>query len=89
MLFRKPGGYVIALTYGPDTEWVQNVFAWGSCQIEMRGRTHNLVEPRLVRDDRRRIVPWFVRPQLRLLRVSDFLELALADDSRVSSSRNL
>jgi hypothetical protein len=30
--------YVIALTYGPDTDWVKNVLAAGGCTLLTRGR---------------------------------------------------
>jgi hypothetical protein len=36
--FRSPDGFVIALTYGPDRDWVRNVLAAGGCTIEWRGR---------------------------------------------------
>jgi deazaflavin-dependent oxidoreductase (nitroreductase family) len=71
--------YVIALTYGPDTDWVHNVLASGSCMLEPRGRTLRLTRPCLVHDERRRSVPALVRLLLGLLRVSDFLELTLDD----------
>jgi hypothetical protein len=33
-VFRVPDGFLIALTYGRDSEWVQNVLAAGNCQLE-------------------------------------------------------
>ncbi|MBX5490652.1 MAG: nitroreductase family deazaflavin-dependent oxidoreductase [Chloroflexi bacterium] len=74
-LFPRPGGYVIALTYGRQADWVRNVLARG-CLLQTRGRTWR-VAPRLVHDARRRLVPLPVRPVLRLLNVADFLELTL------------
>ena len=74
-VFRRPGGYVIALTYGPDPDWVRNVLASGGCLLETRGRTVRLTRPRLVRDERRRAMPAPVRLVLRLIDASDFLEL--------------
>lgn len=47
MVFRSGTTFAIALTYGPDTEWVQNVRVAGSCRLEYRGRVLTLVEPRL------------------------------------------
>jgi deazaflavin-dependent oxidoreductase (nitroreductase family) len=67
-----------ALTYGPDAEWVRNALAAGWVDFESRrGRLH-LVRPRVVRDPRRRAMPWLVRPALALLRVDDFLEADVA-----------
>jgi deazaflavin-dependent oxidoreductase (nitroreductase family) len=74
-VFRRADGYVIALTYGPDADWVRNVLASGGCALETRGRTLRLTRPRLFRDERRRAVPLPVRVLLGVLGVADFLEL--------------
>jgi deazaflavin-dependent oxidoreductase (nitroreductase family) len=72
---RRGGGYVIALTYGPDTQWTRNVLAQGGCALEARGRRVEAGNPRVVRDPARRLVPAPVRPILRLIGVDLFLEL--------------
>jgi deazaflavin-dependent oxidoreductase (nitroreductase family) len=77
-LFRRPGGVVIALTYGPDSDWVRNVLAADGCTVETRGHTLQLRSPRLIHDERRRCMPPVLRPIGRLGGVSDFLELSLA-----------
>src|SRR5437762_156059 len=59
--FRRAGKYVIALTYGPNTDWVRNVVASGGCILETRGRTLRLSRPRLFHDERRRSMPAHVR----------------------------
>src|SRR5262245_36967221 len=64
--FARPGGYVIALTYGPEADWVKNVLAAGGCELAVGGRRVRLSHPRLVRDPTRRLVPAPVRPLLRL-----------------------
>src|SRR5579864_611651 len=35
-VFRAPEGFLIALTYGRDSEWVRNVLAAGGCKLETR-----------------------------------------------------
>ncbi len=40
--FLSPGGFVIALTYGPDRDWVRNVLAAGGCTIEWQGRADSV-----------------------------------------------
>ena len=77
-VFRRPGGYVVALTYGPDADWVRNVLASGACVLETRARRLRLTRPRLFRDERRRAMPAPVRLILGLNDVSDFLELDVA-----------
>jgi len=74
-LFRAADGYVIALTYGAESDWVQNVLAAGGCEVITRGRRKRLTSPQIRHDERRCIVPRFVRPVLRLLRVSDFMHI--------------
>ena len=72
---RRPDRWVMALTYGTDVQWLQNVEASGGCRLLSRGRWVHLVEPRRFRDASRSSVPLLVRPMLALLRVSDFVEL--------------
>ena len=36
-VFQGPDGFLIALTYGRDSQWVRNVLAAGGCQLETRG----------------------------------------------------
>ncbi len=72
-VFRRPGGFDIALTYGERSEWVRNVLAAGSAELTTRGRTHHVTHPRIVRDRGRAPVPRLVRPVLALLDVDRFL----------------
>jgi deazaflavin-dependent oxidoreductase (nitroreductase family) len=75
-MFRRGGRYVVALTYGADTDWVKNVFAAGGCRIRRLGAERRLACPRLVRArSGRGLVPWPVSPALRLFRVHEFLLL--------------
>ncbi|HJP73845.1 MAG TPA: nitroreductase family deazaflavin-dependent oxidoreductase [Pseudonocardiaceae bacterium] len=74
-IFRAENGYVVALTYGSQSDWVRNVVAAGGCDAIMRGQTVHLTEPELVRDPRRRRVPAFTRPILGAVGVDEFLLL--------------
>jgi deazaflavin-dependent oxidoreductase (nitroreductase family) len=74
-VFRSPKGFVIALTYGPNSEWVRNILASRVCTLETRGRRWRLVRPQVVHDEQRRLVPLAVGIILRLVGVSDFLTL--------------
>jgi deazaflavin-dependent oxidoreductase (nitroreductase family) len=75
-VFVAPGGYVMALTYGADSDWVKNVLTAGGCDLETRGRTVHLTAPEIFHDETRRYVPRPVRPILRLLGVTDFMRLS-------------
>jgi deazaflavin-dependent oxidoreductase (nitroreductase family) len=77
-LFRAEGRYVIALTYGSDSQWVLNVLAAGAVDIETRGQHVHLVGPEVVHDARRSLVPPPVGQVLRLVNVSDFMLLQRA-----------
>src|SRR5262249_1174805 len=37
-VFPADDGFIIALTYGADTDWVKNVQAAGGCELRTRGR---------------------------------------------------
>jgi deazaflavin-dependent oxidoreductase (nitroreductase family) len=75
-VFRHGDGFVIALTYGPESDWVRNVTAAGGCDLITRRKRHTFTTPRLVHDEHRACVPAPVRLALRLLDVADFLALA-------------
>jgi deazaflavin-dependent oxidoreductase (nitroreductase family) len=74
-LFRRKDGYVIALMYGADSQWVRNVLAAGGADIETRGRRLHLAGPEMVRDPTRSLVPKPVRAPLRLTNVDEFMVL--------------
>jgi deazaflavin-dependent oxidoreductase (nitroreductase family) len=76
-VFPRSGGATVALTYGPESEWVRNVLAAGGCEVVTRGRTVRMTRPRLVHDEQRRAMPRPVRVALGVMGVSDFLELEL------------
>jgi deazaflavin-dependent oxidoreductase (nitroreductase family) len=74
-VFARDSRFVIALTYGPEAQWVKNVVAAGGCDLETRGRRHRLADPEIVHDGDLTLVPPVVRPVLRLIGVTDFLLL--------------
>jgi deazaflavin-dependent oxidoreductase (nitroreductase family) len=73
--FKHYDGLVIALTYGPDTQWVKNVLANNGCLIDRRGEIVEMTSPRLIHDPQRRLVPFVVRLPLRILNAPDVLVL--------------
>lgn len=75
-VFPRPGGrYVLALTYGGDTDWLKNVIAAGGCELVTHGRRVAVIEPRLFHDESRHEVRAVGRALLGLLHVYDFVEL--------------
>src|SRR6266403_5201390 len=60
-VFRAPDGFLIALTYSSQSEWVKNVLAAGGCELKTRGKRYQLSAPKVVRDPTRRRFPIPVR----------------------------
>ena len=86
-VFNASGGYVIALTYGAESDWLKNVLAAGGCELISRGRRRRLTSPQVVHDVRQRPVPHVLRPFLRFMHVTEFLRLeATAHTARRNSS---
>jgi deazaflavin-dependent oxidoreductase (nitroreductase family) len=73
--FRHGNEWVFALTYGSDVQWVKNVVAAGEANLEVRRGRIRLVDPELVVDPARRLMPPVVRQGLGLMRVSEFLRM--------------
>ena len=77
-VFAAEDGYVLALTYGLDTDWVKNVLAAGGCELRTRGRVVHLTAPRLFHDEARRDIRPLERQVLRVIGVADFVSLKRA-----------
>lgn len=78
--FERDGVVAVALTYGPDVDWVKNVLAAGSGSMVLGGEELAFTNPRLVGDvEGSQLVPAPVRTALRLLDVHEYL---LADAVR-------
>ena len=74
-IFGAPDGYIVALTYGTESQWVKNVIAAGECDLQTRGRVEHLDAGGVFHDESRASVPWLPRKILTLLRVADFMSL--------------
>jgi deazaflavin-dependent oxidoreductase (nitroreductase family) len=78
-LFGRRDGFVFALTYGSDADWVQNVLAADGCSVITRRRRYELADPVLYVDESRSDMPAFpVRYILAAVGVSEFLYLRIA-----------
>ncbi len=74
-VFRTDTGYVIALTYGPDADWVKNVLAEGGCTLLTGGRSVRCAHPELYEDRERHHMPAVVRAVLGAIQANHFLAL--------------
>ena len=77
LAFRLDDGYVVALFYGADRDWVRNVLAAGACTLQQGGRRVELTNPHLLDvSEGMALVPAVMRPALRLMRVRRVLRLS-------------
>ncbi len=76
-VFRTDGGYIIALTYGSESEWVKNVLAAGSCELQTRGRRVHLFNPHIKTDRSKSWAPLPVKLILDLIDAPQYLQLSL------------
>ncbi len=81
MAFPIQGGFMIALTYGPQVDWYQNVLAAGGCKLIWHHKEYAInrfepLEPTVA-------LPLFPQPQRTILkslgRVHDFVKMMVAE----------
>jgi deazaflavin-dependent oxidoreductase (nitroreductase family) len=75
-VFRVPNGFIIALTYSSQSEWVKNVLAARRCELKTVGKKYQLSAPKVVHDSSRRRFPIPVRLVLMLVGADEFMELS-------------
>ncbi len=75
-VFRASNGFIIALTYSSQSEWVKNVLAAGGCELKTRGKKYQLSAPKVVRDPTRKRFPFPVRLVLRTVGANEYMVLS-------------
>jgi deazaflavin-dependent oxidoreductase (nitroreductase family) len=75
-VFRAANGFIIALTYSSQSEWVKNVLAAGGCQLQTRGKKYQLSAPNVMRDPTRQRFPITVRIVLKIVGADEYMELS-------------
>lgn len=75
-VFRASNGFIIALTYSSQSEWVKNVLAADGCELKTRRKTYQLSAPKVVHDPARRRFPIPVRIVLRIVGADEYMELS-------------
>lgn len=86
-VFVVDGDYVVALTYGRETDWLRNVLAADGCEVEVRGRRTQCTVAEVFHDPSATRIRLPERPVLRWLGVSDFLRLSPVDRHAGSARR--
>ena len=75
--FTTPRGVVVALTYGPQVQWLRNLESAGEARMVRRGRVLALSDPvRLRGSAGARLVPAPIRWGLRVMEVDEFVEVS-------------
>jgi deazaflavin-dependent oxidoreductase (nitroreductase family) len=82
--FRTEDGYIIALTYGAQSDWVKNVLAAGSCELQTRGRRVRLFDPHIVTDESKGWAPLPVRFILNRIDAPQYMRLSVAHRNLVT-----
>jgi deazaflavin-dependent oxidoreductase (nitroreductase family) len=80
-VFRASNGFIIALTYSNQSEWVKNVLAAGGCELKTRGKKYRLSAPKVVRDPSRKMFPFPVRLVLRTVGADEYMELSKSPET--------
>jgi deazaflavin-dependent oxidoreductase (nitroreductase family) len=75
-VFRASNGFIIALTYSSQSEWVKNVLAEGGCELKTRAKKYQLSSPKVVRDPTRRRFPIPVGLILTVVGADEYMELS-------------
>ena len=75
LVVRRGDDYVIGLWYGSEAQWVKNVRAAGRCELRTRQRDYQLVDPVLVQDGGRSLLPLPLRLGAKVLRLSECLTM--------------
>jgi deazaflavin-dependent oxidoreductase (nitroreductase family) len=74
-VFPVSEGFLIALTYGRESEWVKNVLAARGCELDTRRVRYQLSAPTIVHDSTRRRFPVPVRMVLGITGAYDLMQL--------------
>ena len=76
-IFRVSDGFIIALTYGSDVDWLKNVMSAGGCTVRYRNREIDLVDPVAISTaEGMAEMPAPVKAILRTVNVTEFIRLS-------------
>jgi deazaflavin-dependent oxidoreductase (nitroreductase family) len=76
-VFRAPNGFIIALTYSSQSEWVKNVLAAGGCELQARRKKYRLSAPYVVHDSTRQRFPIPVRIVPKIVGADEYMEFSV------------
>ncbi|MFQ6392683.1 nitroreductase family deazaflavin-dependent oxidoreductase [Nocardia sp. KC 131] len=77
-VFEGDGVYRIALTYGRDVDWVRNICAAGTFDMEIKGKVVSLVGPVVEHDPSATWAPVGLRQVLSTISATDYVQASPA-----------
>ena len=77
MAFPQAGGFIVALTYGSNADWVKNVTTANRCALTYKKKHYRLDSPEIFSADPSTLpLPSYVKVILKANRVHEFLRLS-------------
>jgi deazaflavin-dependent oxidoreductase (nitroreductase family) len=76
-VFGTSNGFIIALTYSSQSEWVKNVLAASGCELKTRGKKYQVSSPNVVHDPTRRRFPIPVRLVLSIVGADEYMKFSI------------
>jgi deazaflavin-dependent oxidoreductase (nitroreductase family) len=73
---------IVALTYGPDTDWLKNLAAAGGGEVIARKSSYRVGPPQLIGEEGMERMPVVARPILRAIDVDRFALLPMVSPGR-------
>jgi deazaflavin-dependent oxidoreductase (nitroreductase family) len=73
---------IVALTYGPDTDWLKNLEAAGGGEVIAGRHSYRVGSPRLIGAEGMTRMPGVARPILRAIDVDEFALLPILSPGR-------
>ncbi len=81
-------GFVIAIVYGADTDWLKNVVASGAAAIVHHGETYPVDQPKIVPvESARAYFPATLQRTHRLVRVEECLQVRRVTVAKTSAGQ--
>lgn len=80
--FATDDGFLLALTYGPESDWVENVLAAGSCELRTRGKRERMKNSRIATDREKRWAPPPAKFILGLINAPQYMRLSREEETR-------
>lgn len=77
--YEVDGTFVFILVYGSRSDWVQNILASGSANLEANGEVVDLTSPRVISSDEAwQLLDGIAKPPPRFLNIDEYLQMDIS-----------